>query len=524
MINNNNYKHKLTISPTQAIFYLYSVETPEFADKKKVLAQWLICGLKEQANNSRFESLIKAHLPEEYIVSYLPAIINTDPVRRVFENHLAQSLLTKALDSINVKDLKNYLRTLLDFFAPNFRADIENRINNNIHPIAGRPYNITIPKDYIDLYVKLKNKRFNLFSDGAQHEKRLLITKISIVVSQLVNNSEQLATKIYNEAPFTDPDKARTYKEKYSTVFSRNLGLLRSYMPHGYYGDFKIEKQEYPRAADIYGYRDQFQASELFSHKVHPFSASISGTMLMHIKCLYISEKLSRGSLHFPGKLFFENYFLAVSSLFLIHDGGHSFYEFFEPFKLINVQQLLPIEFKDFSGGMEHFIMKNQADCVREAMGKTQFYHQHILRRSKLMMSLSIMEKGDADAAFYSISSVLGQRSDVKITVERIAARFQNCSPPKTAQIVHANPKMGLFFELLRFIIIEKAKTRMTDFNFYNNSIVLLAYNIMLGLIIKVAPLKRFEPHGNEILSSIMSRFEQVRFEQLSGLYLLSSK
>jgi hypothetical protein len=86
----------------------------------------------------------------------------------------------------------------------------------------------------------------------------------------------------------------------------------------------------YPRCTDLSDYdAEALVPGEHFSKLLHPFVASISGTMLMFLECSLLLFK--KGQLPFGTIDKFHPLITVVASLFLAFSGSHSFYEFMYP-------------------------------------------------------------------------------------------------------------------------------------------------------------------------------------------------
>ncbi|WP_155080578.1 hypothetical protein [Piscirickettsia salmonis] len=123
-----------------------------------------------------------------------------------------------------------------------------------------------------------------------------------------------------------------------------------------------------------------------FSKLVHPFSNSISGTMLSQLRMLK--------SLHNKRKFKFQKtncikYLHTLASAMLFNSGGHSYYEFLYPLTLDDVK----IAFEPITSDIADYNIVNiinSSGINRTVLGNTLDYFYKIELKNKLHSELAI--------------------------------------------------------------------------------------------------------------------------------------
>ena len=125
-----------------------------------------------------------------------------------------------------------------------------------------------------------------------------------------------------------------------------------------------------------------------FNRLVHPFSNSISGTMLVQLRVL---AGIKQHGLKDPLLLKIDSlssYFKLMTSAMILHSGGHSYFEFLTPIMLDPVRK----EFRDLPGfkllNMESMLYTGNEPAVENAILESRAYNRITLLRGKLMTTI----------------------------------------------------------------------------------------------------------------------------------------
>ena len=125
-----------------------------------------------------------------------------------------------------------------------------------------------------------------------------------------------------------------------------------------------------------------------FNRLVHPFSNSISGTMLVQLRVLAGIKQH-----HMFDPLFLRidslsSYFKLMTSAMILHSGGHSYFEFLTPITLDAVRE----EFEDVPGfellNMQSMLYTGNELAVEKAIVESRAYNRITLRRGELMPTI----------------------------------------------------------------------------------------------------------------------------------------
>jgi hypothetical protein len=326
-------------------------------------------------------------------VSFEPKIINEDASRRYFETHLAYETIKENIDQLDLAKLKKHYETLMVFLPSNIQNSLNEFLTGKRRPadqwieIMDALKKINAADYYLKLLPKKSKKHFDIHETFSlkNKEKMELLIKILPITALLSQKTECLPLKIYGTGYYHEDNRGRREKDTaQDTVFSQYLGLVKSYMP---IPNFDIAKD--PKKATSLRITDRFDfdtkaiwLQKHFSEFRHPFSASISGIMLLQMR--------SVAFLHAQKKLLYNTaeelgaYLRLFTSLFLYNSGGHSFYEFFAVLELDAIEQGLNF-IKDFNTiNMTHLFYEQNQKAFDSSLKRTIEYNNHLLNKRKL--------------------------------------------------------------------------------------------------------------------------------------------
>jgi hypothetical protein len=190
--------------------------------------------------------------------------------------------------------------------------------------------------------------------------------------------------QIYEKGLFKHTNRGGMLKAN-DTTRSSAIGTLKSNMPVGRFDPLQTEaRTHFSRGADNSEYNENalwVQAN--FNKMVHPFSNSISGTILCLLRVSAYLNKKQIGTLCSSAEAF-KSYFMLLTSTMLLASGGHSLYEYTAALSLIEVLQ----EFASVPGfetvTMESMFLGNNEAAFNAALDETLFYNQLIINRQQL--------------------------------------------------------------------------------------------------------------------------------------------
>jgi hypothetical protein len=349
-------------------------------------------------------------------------VINRDEVRRYAETCLAyETLLTDPMKHLSVEELETHCAAL-ESLLPTTEAcksrytEAEQKtlpatvlqILNNIlngdltHVKDGVTTDKISGQEYGDALKQLESKeRYPEFSQE-QRKKMALLIRSSFLCVNIIRHNQKLPLSIptdaYKEGYYDGQNRGAVKKESYEAMQSFNLGLMLSYMwlP---FGDRARANTiaPYPRVPDRNTINPAASwVKDNFAYLVHPFSCSISGTMLIHCKVFKQLQNDGKLVLDTPEK--FSDFLKSFVPLMLFNSGGHSFHEFMFPLSLQRVREEFSF-IKGFSDlNNENLFMKDNEAAFNRATEHAIAYNKQVLARKELQASIRSIRVGSVES------------------------------------------------------------------------------------------------------------------------------
>ncbi|QGP39260.1 hypothetical protein [Piscirickettsia salmonis] len=332
-----------------------------------------------------------------------PDFISDDPVRRYFETEFAANFLHENLKDIDQEELDDLIQQNLSYlkdkeefdlitqeFLNNFSKQARLAIHQTLNgtpPAADAPASIKKYSDAISK-IKLGTGYYKNFSLEERIKIEQLINLSFLSVKAAIYHHKILPIKIYEKGLYTPNNRGIIKKPDQKKVTSQNMGLIKSYHPLArddiYLNDMPTQ---FTRATESSRFNPESLWVKMnFSKLVHPFSNSISGTMLSQLRMLK--------SLHNKRKFKFQKtncikYLHTLASAMLFNSGGHSYYEFLHPLTLDDVK----IAFEPITSDIADYNIVNIIDSSginRTVLGNTLDYFYKIELKNKLHSELAI--------------------------------------------------------------------------------------------------------------------------------------
>lgn len=375
---------KIIISPAQAVLMLIDRNQND-PDLVRKLSEILLSGISTDEDREFLNQQLNNPLFHDYKVRFDYRTINEDPVKRYFETHLAYHTLRNKLGNLDVDLLRKQFeavknitfKKIVERLLPHAIPLIYKEINAALH---GRSKN---NNEYSAAFNAIQQG--SMYADFSEEEKEKILMLIqSALLSTFSGKLNFLPVDIYGTGLFTEEIRGRRkHDDTQKEVGSRNIGLLKSYMP--------LPASDLAYVEDPSAYlrpADQFQlenpntewTSESFARLMHPFSSGISGTTLSNLRMLLYLK--SKDQLEFEDLQSFSEYFKLFASAMLYNAGGHSYYEFIST--LTQVPELLD-EYENFMPGVEQISMNSlllddNANAFNLALQEAIDYNKQIIR------------------------------------------------------------------------------------------------------------------------------------------------
>ena len=372
------------ISPGQGLLLLmdyYESNRPRYNQ----LVKYYLLGPSDLVEYNRIINELYHPILNDYTIDFSPHTITDDPTRRYFETHLAYWTLINGLDEFDSRELVMHNRTLEDLIED---SDLSlDWIKSNV------------PEEYSLFFQGLADHSFIPDLTMNQRDKLSELVQ-SVILGLAVASSydEILPINIYSLDFFEEEQRGREYRidksgdhTKYIyRILTQNWGLLKSLTPLGRDDIALSEKKiNYLKPSDMSIFKeDAAWVHYNFNRLVHPFSNSISGTMLVQLRVL---AGIKQHGLKDPLLLKIDSlssYFKLMTSAMILHSGGHSYFEFLTPIMLDPVRK----EFRDLPGfkllNMESMLYTGNEPAVENAILESRAYNRITLLRGKLMTTI----------------------------------------------------------------------------------------------------------------------------------------
>jgi hypothetical protein len=369
---------KPVISPGQGLLLLmehYSADV----DKTKQLEKLYLSGAANASEQQKIRNLLKDKLLAPYQISYDANVINDDPTRRYFETHLSYESLKHGLDKIELEELTRHTEGLVHMLPPDQAGYGAYVLNGEL-----RPSDNNMLKEYADYIKKIKS---GILFEQFTPENR---AKIELIVKSsflgCVNGwFTTMPLNIYGTGLYHETIRGKTMLNEQDTTRNQNLGLMKGYMPLAM-DDIARGEQAIPllKPSDQATFVEHaIWPAMNFDKMVHPFSNSISGTMLCQLRAIAKLRNDNVTTLTASSEKM-EQYIRLFTAAMLFGSGGHSLNEFTAPLSL----QQTKIEFQTTPNfdqiSLESMFLTNNKAGFKSALKDTIAYNAMVLQRQRL--------------------------------------------------------------------------------------------------------------------------------------------
>lgn len=391
----SNSSSKVTISPGQALLILLDkyMDNPELASELNSL---YLMGADNEENEKRILELLKDSALDCYDISFSANTINKDPTRRYFESYLAYLTLYSNISQLRTDDLIYTFKTMLVMLPEHSKDRIYKYLIDKI-PVEN-PNGADM--EFQDALFKIESKEY--FFDFSEFDinKMQLLINITYTSLHIINFSlYPIPLNLYGKGYYRSANRGRTESniDEIEDVRSCSFGLMKSYMPLPL-DDILMHKKpsNYTRIAD----RNTFDldgkwAVDNFKLLVHPFSASISGTMLAVIRSFY--KLLGIGHFRFNTIDSLAPLFKSLISLLLYNSGGHTLHEFSSVINLPEVKKAFN-SIKGFDElNLKSMFLKDNEEIFDAAIDLTIAYNKSIIKKMMINTCINPTINRDTD-------------------------------------------------------------------------------------------------------------------------------
>ncbi len=418
-------KNKIEITIAQALLLLIAHEDNTVLCER--LKRLFFLGAQTDTERDEIKALCQQPLIQDsYTVSFPPApgqpayeaqrlrhyhLINKDAVRRYFETSLAyETLHANPMKELSVKQLQTHVAKLESMLLKNigYKRNLYTTQEQTTLPetflevaqniLKGDFTHVREPvtpaenfcREYEETLRQLASEKPYAGFDAEQRLKMSLLFRASFYCVNLLRNIPNppltRPVDVYRTGFYHQNNRGIVSKE--NAVESSSFGLMLSYM--------WLPEEDPGRSATLFSTlrvadRNTFDpdaewVKDNFSHFVHPFSCSISGTLLMLFK-IFIQLQSDR-NLVFNTYDKFHCFLKSFIPLLLFNSGGHTFHEFMYPLRLPKIRQAF-----SFIEGFERlnnetvFMLQNEKP-FDQAIDKAILYNQQYLKRKALHQNM----------------------------------------------------------------------------------------------------------------------------------------
>ena len=390
---------KLKISPGQALLLLMKKHKDDPVQLEQ-LKQWYLSGFEPRydANGTplvnlpvAFQHMLADPALANYEVSFEKHVINDEPSRRYFETHLAYNTLKENLDGIDSRHLNMH------------RLELQRIIPSIIQ--AGKLDTARWANDALD--GKVTKDQPNFFKEYATYihsiddangpfkaftpEQREKVKSIASASMLGVLNAQygNLPINIYGTGLYADDAKGKVMHGDAESVRSSHLGVMKSHMPLPR-DDLAATEQtlDFLKPSDQSSYIDNaLWVQYNFAKAVHPFSNSISGTMLCQIRNIEREQRQNQGADFGSNIEKLKQYSQLFISTMLFGSGGHTLHEYTSPLGL-------PAVTSELTGDMRgrildlNAVFRDNNPGFEVALEETMQYNDQLLVRQGMHQDL----------------------------------------------------------------------------------------------------------------------------------------
>ncbi len=375
---------KPVISPGQGLLLLMN----HYKDNRAIIEQLkklYLSGAEDALQQQTIKSLLEAKILEGYQISYDSSVINDDPTRRYFETHLSYETLRKNLDHIEMATLTSHVDALIKMLLPEEVLTIAYILNGE-----ARCEDTNQIKEYADYIAKIKfGKIFEEFTVEDRAKIELIVKSSFLGAKNAGCNRPTMPLKnVYGRGFFW---QGKVLIEGQETTRNQNMGLMKGHMPLAL-DDVARGDQAIPllKPSDQATFEKDTLCSKMtkwskmsFDKMVHPFSNSISGTMLGQLRS--IAELRNNGTTALTESAEqMARYTQLLTSAMLFGSGGHTLNEFTAPLFLPETRDEFKTtpEFEKIS--LESMFLTGNEAAFDSALAHTIAYNAMVLKRQQL--------------------------------------------------------------------------------------------------------------------------------------------
>lgn len=360
-----------------------------------------LSGIKSEQDSSEFRKAMADESLQKYIISYDYEGIDNDPTRRYFETHLAATTLKNSLNRLDIEDLRSHYNSLYSLLPEPKKIEVTRAFNDATFSLSGWYI------EYISVIKSLNTTPFYKEASELDQEKMHLLIQCSLlgIINVTSQSPISFPLAIYGTGIFYEENRGLKYQPQQHKVRSNHLGIMKSYMSVPF-SDIAYSEDEslILRPADntTFDKTAKWTRSN-FSLLTHPFSSSISGTVLCQLRTA--KYLLDQSAFKFNNGESFADFMRCFISIMLYQTGGHTFHEYTSVLGLPQVMEAFSTLQNPKTMDKEVLFFRENEAAFSSAIDDTVAYHYTLLKRKNLHIELIGAKSFSNEEKNYAVSN-----------------------------------------------------------------------------------------------------------------------
>ncbi len=456
---------KQIITPGQALLLLIDHYQHD-PNKLLILKKLYLSGVQSDQDTITLNNFFSEPLLEAYDITRNMHDINNDSSRRYFETHLAYETLRNQLANLSITDLKSHnglLGTQLYSLPPDDLVDAVDTLNG-------------IGEDDEYAYSISRVQKGEVFTDFLPEEQKKigLLLKISFLgINHAYYNNPPI--NIYGKGIFSEDERGKKLTPQQGSTRNASFGLLKGEMPIAQDDlAFSGTTPSYLKPSDQSHFVEQSTwVQSNFKKLTHPFSNSISGTVLGQLRTLADFQD-RYGSVFTQSTKKMCDFLKLMICTRLYMSGGHTLNEYVSPIQLPEVQAAFFLQDLD-KVNLESLFYEGNEVAFNEAMRKTIAYNKKIMQRENVRSELLERPPSAAiQAKIDALETEQQSKSKVSLQLEQQSIQIDNLlEETKTTLQLYAKEELAFKNNregLITTLLTQQQTYRKTPLSFFDHS------------------------------------------------------
>lgn len=333
---------KIKISVAQALLIL--IDNSRSPKEQQKLKKLFLVGANNPVHEKEINQCLQSPILDEYYVSRSITTIDKCPVRRFFETKLAHHVLENTCEKLDLAFLTKLYNNIFDSLPEYAKIYVSQTIAGDASEIFDA--NHATYAQYAKAFCRIREgiEFSELNAENRQLRATLVMISLVSVAAALTMGPQLPFSDVYGQGYFSSEHRGKVVlDERDAPSASMHLGIMRTSMPVPSFeaGMYTTAVYDATRAADQAHIDGEHCAwiADNFKQLVHPFSNSISGTILCLLK--QIKRIFDSGDLLFSNPNEVKHLLQGIICVRLQGAGGHTLHEYTSPLTLHVIQEAM---------------------------------------------------------------------------------------------------------------------------------------------------------------------------------------